>query len=316
MASDDAIRATNDDATQCKRFAVQKGYWSDPYIQHFVSRGQNTHAPEINRGYYARVASIRILMEKFLKLTKCQCQVVNLGAGFDTTFWRLKEQGMIPQSFIEMDFPTVVMRKGHAIKQKKPLLAGISTEDGEIKFHNYDLHSANYHLVGANLRTLGEVEAKLTECGIDYTLPTIFIAECVLVYLEIEQSKALLKWLAEKFQTAFFINYEQVNLGDRFGEVMLANLKSRECTLAGVDACLSLDAQKDRFLTTGWQGADGMEMTYVYKCLPHAEITRIEHLEFLDERELLDQLFNHYCVVWAYKDSAGIGLDKINFGPS
>lgn len=40
----------------------------------------------------------------------------------------------------------------------------------------------------------------------------------------------------------------QVNLDDRFGEVMLANLKSRECTLAGVDACLSLGAQKDRYV--------------------------------------------------------------------
>lgn len=64
----------------------------------------------------------------WFQVTKCQCQVVNLGAGFDTTFWRLREQGLTPQSFIEIDFPTVVMRKGHAIKRKKPLLAGISTE--------------------------------------------------------------------------------------------------------------------------------------------------------------------------------------------
>ena len=39
---------------------------------------------------------------------------------------------------------------------------------------------------------------------------------------------------------------------------------------------------------------------------------RIERLEFLDERELLDQLFQHYCVCWAYKDTAKIGLSNIS----
>ena len=43
---------------------------------------------------------------------------------------------------------------------------------------------------------------------------------------------------------------------------------------------------------------------------------RIEKLEFLDERELLDQLFQHYCVCWAYKDTANIGLSDISLWPS
>ena len=33
---------------------------------------------------------------------------------------------------------------------------------------------------------------------------------------------------------------------DRFGEVMLTNLKARGCPLAGVDACVSLKTQEDR----------------------------------------------------------------------
>lgn len=30
------------------------------------------------------------LLDAFLKKTRCECQVVNFGAGLDTTFWRLK----------------------------------------------------------------------------------------------------------------------------------------------------------------------------------------------------------------------------------
>lgn len=38
----------------------------------------------------------------------------------------------------------------------------------------------------------------------------------------------------------------QVNLGDRFGEVMLSNLRSRGCDLAGSEACQSTETQRKR----------------------------------------------------------------------
>lgn len=72
ISSDDlAVQATNDDATACKRwggegeglagsnhvnadthtdrFAVQKGYWRDEFIQHFC-RSVEKKSPEISRG--------------------------------------------------------------------------------------------------------------------------------------------------------------------------------------------------------------------------------------------------------------------------
>ena len=39
---------------------------------------------------------------------------------------------------------------------------------------------------------------------------------------------------------------------------------------------------------------------------------RIERIEVLDERELLEQLYSHYCLVWAYQDRANIGLQDIS----
>ena len=67
MAEDDATRATNDDASSCKKSAVQRGYWRDPYIQYFIRAGERK-SPEINRGYYARVTGIQLLMKQFLKV--------------------------------------------------------------------------------------------------------------------------------------------------------------------------------------------------------------------------------------------------------
>lgn len=65
---DEAVIATNDDASDCKRGAVRLGYWKDDYIGFFV-RNQERKAPEINRGYFARVKGVEMCVEKFLKVS-------------------------------------------------------------------------------------------------------------------------------------------------------------------------------------------------------------------------------------------------------
>lgn len=67
MADDEGTQATNDDASECKRSAVQLGYWDDIFIGLFVKQA-NRKAPEINRGYYARVKGIGLLIDKFIKV--------------------------------------------------------------------------------------------------------------------------------------------------------------------------------------------------------------------------------------------------------
>lgn len=63
---DEAIIATNTDATECKRCAVELGYWKDDYIALFAKR-VDRKAPEINRGYYARVKAIELFIHQFLE---------------------------------------------------------------------------------------------------------------------------------------------------------------------------------------------------------------------------------------------------------
>ncbi|XP_056627239.1 leucine carboxyl methyltransferase 1 isoform X3 [Triplophysa dalaica] len=258
--ADEAVRSTCDDASICKRFASSKGYWTDPYLQYFVRQTGERKAPEINRGYYGRVKGVYHLLDAFLKKTQCDCQVVNLGAGLDTTFWRLKDENIMPKKYFEVDFPMIVARKIHHIK-----------------------------------------------------LPTLFMSECVLVYITPEQSSKLVHWIADTFPTAMFINYEQVNMDDRFGQIMIENLQRRQCNLAGVDLCQSLDSQKERFLTTGWESVNALDMMTVYSMLPQEDVARIERLEFLDEKELLQQLLQHYCICWAVKDKLNLGISQIGF---
>jgi [phosphatase 2A protein]-leucine-carboxy methyltransferase len=64
---DEAVRSTNDDASVCKRFAVHMGYWTDPYLPLLVGNTERK-APEINRGYYARVKGVSAFVQKFIEV--------------------------------------------------------------------------------------------------------------------------------------------------------------------------------------------------------------------------------------------------------
>ncbi|XP_068102833.1 leucine carboxyl methyltransferase 1 [Hyperolius riggenbachi] len=313
--ADEAVRSTCDDASICKRFAVSVGYWKDPYIQYFVRQAKERKAPEINRGYYARVQGVHQLLCEFLKKTECKCQIINLGAGLDTTFWRLKDENLLPKKYFEVDFPAIVSRKLYNIKSKPPLSKPImETHNGDsLLIDAHSLDSLRYSIIGADLRQLKDMEEKLKKFGMDPQLPTLLVAECVLVYMNPDQSANLLRWAANTFSTAMFINYEQVNMADRFGQIMVENLQRRHCNLAGVEACQSLQSQMDRLLSNGWETAEAWDMIRVYSNLPQIDIARIEKLEFLDEKELLEQLLLHYCISWATKDSSDLGLAEIMF---
>lgn len=312
MSEDDAVRATNDDAAGCKRAAVQLGYWKDPYINYFM-RASERKAPEINRGFYVRVKGVHSLLKQFLEITKCQGQIVNLGAGFDTTYWNLKDENLVPKSFIEVDFQGVTARKTYYIQHRKHLLDKLTADEADVKITNTDLHAGQYHIVAADLRNVSELTKKLGECGIDFDLPTCFLTECVLVYMPPEASENLLRWIPERFKSAFFVNYEQVNMGDRFGKVMIDNLRARGCGLPGVQYCQNLESQKQRFLSTGWTSADAINMVDVYRSLPQSDVRRVESIEFLDEIELFIQLCEHYAISYASVDNKNLGLDQIRF---
>ena len=125
----EGIILTNDDASVCKLSAVQRGYWSDPFLCHLV-RHSERKAPEIHRGYYARVVAVQRLTEAFLTRCGGDAQILNLGAGFDTLYWRLKSAGVRFSNFVELDFPAVTARKLMAIQRQKGLMAAFSSEGG------------------------------------------------------------------------------------------------------------------------------------------------------------------------------------------
>lgn len=73
-----------------------------------------------------------------------------------------------------------------------------------------EIHSKSYVLLSGDLRDMKTVGDKLLAVGLDTSLPTMFLTECVLVYMEPEKSREVIKWAGTTFSTALFLNYEPV----------------------------------------------------------------------------------------------------------
>jgi len=112
-----------------------------------------------------------------------------------------------------------------------------------------------------------------------------------------------------------FVNFEQINMHDRFGQIMFDNLKQRSCHLIGLDSCQSIESQFERYRNANFSGMNGLTLNEFYrKYFDLNEKRRIESIDGgLDEKELLEQLFEHYCFSWAYRDEENIGLEQIKF---
>ena len=339
---DQAVQRTNEDATLCKRSAVYYGYWQDEYLAAFApnppglpgsrTSGEMRKAPEIHLGYFTRVTGLWTLLDRIVSLlvqADKGLQVVNLGAGFDTLYWRLKDhleqnyreersaaadenQREILRNFVDVDLPEVAASKCALVKRSKTLLERVADGEGEVRLSSTDLHGTNYHIVACDFTQTAALEQKLADCNLDYSVPTVFVSECVFVYLEPTKVSGFLKWIKSKFNKTgvALLNHEQLNMNDRFGKVMLDNLSQRGCGLPGVSACKDKQAQKERLtVTCGWDGAICWTMNEVYSMLPKDEVARVERLEFLDERELVNQLFEHYCITFGWIN----GGSDVNF---
>eukprot|EP01117_Protostelium_nocturnum_P013884 TRINITY_DN5224_c0_g1_i3.p1 TRINITY_DN5224_c0_g1~~TRINITY_DN5224_c0_g1_i3.p1 ORF type:complete len:272 (-),score=76.27 TRINITY_DN5224_c0_g1_i3:65-880(-) len=230
--------------------------------------------------------------------------------------------------FYEVDYGQVVSKKINAIKRNKTLLSIIngseennenakkeSTENGEGRketvMDRSFLHSEHYHIVSVDLNQVSKLEEALIECGIDKDAPTLFISECVLIYLKAELSDKIISWVSKDFPVSAFVTYEQIKPDDAFGRVMMDNLVKRGCPLLGASAYPTLQSQIDRYRNLGFQNSEGFDMLYVYDhLLDQKELQRIQKIEPFDEYEEWGLIQSHYSLLWAWQDKQNASFWK------
>ncbi|KAJ7594892.1 S-adenosyl-L-methionine-dependent methyltransferase [Mycena floridula] len=313
---DAAVRSTDADAALAKVSAVSKHYLEDPFIKHFVPRAhlQPARPPLINVGTFVRTVALDNLVNQWLELSTNEgssCQIVSLGAGSDTRFWRLAT-GLHQKSlarYIELDFAEITSKKAMAICKSKELSVALGSEIKIGALYSFPLllYSQVYNLLPVDLRlppatALGPL---LTQGLLSPSLPTLLLFECVLVYMSPSASSAVLQWFLDYFSSNVTpgplggIVYEMFHLGDSFGRVMVNNLMSRNVSLPGAEPYPDVESLPNRFLSLGFSKASALTLRDIRRTVILVEeLQRISKLEMLDEVEELDLVLEHYAITW------------------
>ncbi|KAL2918319.1 carboxy methyl transferase for protein phosphatase 2A [Polyrhizophydium stewartii] len=313
MDRDDAVRSTNDDALVCKLSAATTGYLADPFVSVLLKRLPHRVAPIMHRGTYVRTAALDALVARFMGVAAAagrRSQVVSLGAGSDTRFLLLKEGRRNPGLYVEIDFPQITSKKAMALargRTTKPLLG-----DFQVGAGGAEIIAQDYWLLAGDLRNFAsEILPRLVRMGLQPSEPTLFLSECVMIYLDPTVSDAIVAAAASEFSAPFFVTYEQILPDDAFGRVMISNLKARNIELPGIFAHPTLHSQVERYMSAGFTVARAIDINEVWdKHISLEEKARLARLEIFDEVEEWVLLSRHYCISWTAKVSDGSGLSQ------
>lgn len=307
---DGAVQCTHIDAALAKASCARLGYFQDPYTEQLIRVNRSSGSPLIHRGYWSRVEAIRQTVLRFVQEAPAGgVQVVNLGAGFDTLyFWLREDAGRWRDDlfYFEVDFPEVLSKKISAISRRQNLwpMLDVSTME-ELTTRSSlglrEIRTKHCRMVQADMRISSELTAAMEGCGLRPDLPTIFVAECVLVYMQALHGDGIIQWAASAVTApSAMVMYEQTNPHDRFGKVMVKNLAERGCPLLSVYDYPSMEAQKEQFLARGWTRCQVADMNEIYRShLDQSEVERIHKLELMDEFEEWHLIQGHYFVLTA-----------------
>ncbi|KAI9847352.1 MAG: carboxy methyl transferase for protein phosphatase 2A [Thelocarpon superellum] len=336
-ATDRIVQQTDQDASVSRMSAVELGYLSDPFARDFVVDATQRRFPIINRGTYVRTTAIDTLVERFLAASPLEKkQIISLGAGSDTRYFRLRTQ--VPSAQVvyhELDFASNTAHKIAVIRRSPSLQAilepGLTAKAGEqsaphatISEDATSLYSSTYNIHPVDLRTLhtapddGTSSSSTTATtttttlrNVDPMLPTLILSECCLVYLPPQDADGIVKYFTSRVFAPStplgLIIYEPVKPGDSFGRVMVQNLASRGIVLQTLKKYSSLGRQTARLSALGFKsGQRAADVDFIWeRWIAEGEKERVTRLEMLDEVEEWQMLAQHYCVAWGWRDGSG-----------
>lgn len=310
----EAVVGTALSAASSKMAAAQRGYFGDPFTSLFHAAPMARSSPIMNRGTYVRVAAYDAVCDAFSAAGKEgeQRQILSLGAGYDTRPLRMRHANTALDRYVEVDVPQVMDHKRHVLQAAASAHIGPHMRGSAAVPAPFPATEGWLHLVGADLRRIDGLRSALDACGLDPSAPTLVLLECVLVYLEPEESAGLLSFISSYLQDPACLVYDMVHPEDPFGAQMVANLRARGLRLAGLEACPSPAAHVAKLKATGWAMVEATSMLEWYeKALDAAERVRVERLEWLDEVEEWRLLLSHYMfalAVGAVGSTAHAGL--------
>ncbi|KAF9912349.1 Leucine carboxyl methyltransferase 2 [Linnemannia zychae] len=335
QATDLAIQGTNTSSITSKRSLERLGYLDpchvpgvtdkdSPLMFKYMVPRPSRRSPVINRAYYQRTESIRVLVEGWIEDCEAngieQCAVISLGCGFDPTYFRLATLRKAKASrtklkYIDIDYPTLITERLYMVRTQDTL-RNLLPQDPTIDDVG-DFVSDTYSCVGIDLRNLENLRKGLETTGVVPGLPILVVSEVVLSYLEAGESDAVIRFfggypdatfiLHEQCIPTFDVEDEQENLHP-FASTMFRHFQRTMTPLKTLQEYRSLQDHRDRFKSLGWSKCDLLNMNLFtdYVTMPTAEEhERVSSLEPFDEHDELYWIGAYYFIAVASTGSGG-----------
>ena len=264
-------------AAACSKWsAASQGYYDDPYIQFFVEEKRVQGGPQ-NFGYCVRERVIWSAVERFCRVYGSDGQVVVLGCGYDTLYWRCRQKNLVFRRWFDVDLESVIGRK-IAIIEKCEL-----SRDG-------------YEPVSCQLESVDDLVSVLRGVGF-VDAPTLFIDEFSLIYINEESYQRILLSIS-KLEQAEFVGYGLTNRDTPFGAAVEKTFQTMGAPLKSY----RLTQTKEMAIKTFTQ----FRTIRVSQCnvlLKHLfdtdEMTSIMSLGAICDKADLDKCLSQYLVIFA-----------------
>ena len=332
--ADRPIIATADDAILAKFATVQAGYYQDPFLSALSQRSVGmTHRPRrqvqpiIKRGTHARVCVMDRAIRSFLEqcsdadtsaTATMTAQIVVLGAGKDTSYFRYKNGYILNNgdmsasknlqvNWYEVDHPSVVEEKHSILRQNMDVFGSAMSELMSNQYgyaippssDHAQKAKSSYQLIRHDLRD--SPSTLLEKLKLDPKVPTIYLMECVLMYLPNTSSQSLYQALSTSCEKVWTICYEPILQSDPFGSMMQQNLVKLGVAspFSSLMQTRTLDDQLTK-LSQYFHVTVGCDMWQAYETiLTPEQRSHANRCEFLDEVEEWMLIMRHYCFLVA-----------------
>lgn len=303
------VQGTNDSSIVSKR-SVEILYHgledeeSKPFFHHFVKKTPR-RTPVINRGYWIRMKSIRMAIEKIIEQQPegQRINIINLGCGYDPLPFQLLDDKKFQDRklyCIDVDFPELIDYKSQMIHMAPEIMSLIGPQLSaaeDIGPSGIVIRTKNYATMGCDL-TNRELYCKQLDSfkANSPSTTNIFIAEVSLAYMTPETANPIIE-TSSAFSNSHFIILEQLlpaGGNHPFAKRMISHFKKMEAPLQCVHTYPTIEDQINRFKNLGYQYVNARDLLGCWDLVPNDVKLKVKAIEAFDEWEEFIFFGQHY----------------------
>lgn len=238
-----------------------------------------------------------------------------------------------PDLFVEFDLLETCKNKAMIIRASSQLASVVYGDSPfDAASTSPEIVTSRYILKPMDLTDCASLEAYIKDSPLSCSAPTLFLSECVLIYINPDLVNPSLQCLQKAFPNSVMVVYEQIRPNDPFGAMMIQNLhvelESASHRRSAAAICWAWRATRSSKTRSSAISRWDTRKCFARTCsistitsstrasssggLCRGEVRRsVSRLELFDEFEEWYLIQSHYCLLVAAQGSLAESFDRL-----